>query len=106
MAYETCANCGAKKHQLNACPNCGFTRRKESIQYSNTKQVIEREHKTKFTPTKKKSRKIKSSLPRLKKIKQKITLSPEEKIAKERNQRLGFHNGAHVAGSNLRKIDK
>lgn len=27
MTYEVCPECGAKKHQLIACPNCGYTRR-------------------------------------------------------------------------------
>jgi ribosomal protein L32 len=26
MAYETCPECGAQKHQLVACPQCGFKR--------------------------------------------------------------------------------
>ncbi len=26
MAYETCPQCGAEKHQLVACPKCGFKR--------------------------------------------------------------------------------
>jgi hypothetical protein len=27
MAYEKCPKCGKEKHQLNACTNCGFSRR-------------------------------------------------------------------------------
>lgn len=26
MAYEDCPQCGERKHQLMACPKCGFTR--------------------------------------------------------------------------------
>jgi ribosomal protein L32 len=30
LAYENCPKCGTRKHQLMACPNCGFSRRKEA----------------------------------------------------------------------------
>jgi len=26
MAYELCPECGARKHQIMACPSCGFRR--------------------------------------------------------------------------------
>jgi predicted XRE-type DNA-binding protein len=28
MAYELCAKCGEKKHQLKRCKKCGFTKRR------------------------------------------------------------------------------
>ena len=31
MASETCPECGAQKHQLNACPMCGWSRSGRSI---------------------------------------------------------------------------
>jgi ribosomal protein L32 len=38
-AYETCPECGGKKHQLNCCPDCGFRRWTPE----NIKPLLERE---------------------------------------------------------------
>ncbi|WP_444892957.1 hypothetical protein ACJJIE_21715 [Microbulbifer sp. TRSA001] len=38
--------------------------------------------------------------------KEKETLSPEEQAHRRRFQQMGFHEGAKVAGSNLRKVTK
>lgn len=42
MAHESCPKCGARKHQLMACPSCGLTRRRNGdsvVSQANTAPV-------------------------------------------------------------------
>ncbi len=74
--------------------------------HCNNKQNTNSDETKNKAKYKKSKRKLISTLPKFKKIKKKLVLTNEEQIARERNQRQGFHNDAHVPGSNLRKIDK
>jgi hypothetical protein len=42
MAYEICPECGASKHQLVACPLCGFTRMPRSAPCASDGSVLAR----------------------------------------------------------------
>ncbi len=67
-----------------ACRNCGYTSSKGIVELSSTMvriQLIENKRKAHS---------------------KKLILTPEQ----ERNQRMGFHDGAKVPGSTIRKIDK
>jgi hypothetical protein len=85
MAHKNCPGCGNKKHELKACQKCGFTySKKANVEISSTTvRILMIEKKRKANIEKRK-------------------LTPGQ----ERNQRMGFHKGAKVPGSNIRKIDK
>ena len=40
MAYEICPECGAEKHQLMKCPQCGFQRSRRTIKPGETIPII------------------------------------------------------------------
>lgn len=153
MAYEKCPQCGSDKHQLMACPACGFTRlqrfdasktrisnrhsEKACSDTRNRSETLRRDfdklnapiHNKRSTNTtepahgasnigkkigKKSRRKLsRTEILKQERIRSKLVvkkkdenLTPGQMAAREKIQKQGFHEGAKVPGSNLRKIDK
>ncbi len=51
MAYEDCPKCGSRKHQLNACKQCGYTRSGESNRKTQKRSSLNENKATKVNVT-------------------------------------------------------
>ena len=111
LVCTACPKCGSPKNRLNACPACGYTNRTGGNAVDYLRHAREE------------MRILLGQLPGLDKEQQRLKFVEFvqrgkwhyevaqrflRRLNKELNRQIvarGFHEGAHVPGSNLRKID-
>ena len=111
LVCTACPKCGSPKHRLNACPACGYTNRTGGNAVDYLRHAREE------------MRILLGQLPGLDKEQQRLKFVEFvqrgkwhyevaqrfiQRLNRELNRKIrdqGFHEGAHVPGSNLRKID-
>lgn len=93
MSHEKCPNCGRIKHQLNRC-KCGFQRNKITI----SSRVLHANEQKRLRRLAAKKEKLYHQV--------NTKASEELRNLRKRVAQQGFHEGAKVPGSHIRKVDK